>query len=54
MKYTKLPSPDQNRHVLAHSDKVPAALEMWGNVGSANSVAVTETSVGVDCVFEVA
>lgn len=49
--FQKLPSPDQNRHIAAHSNKVQAALEMCGNVGSANSV---DASVGVDCVFEVA
>lgn len=29
---------------------VQAALEMWENVGSANSVALTDASVRVDCV----
>lgn len=54
MKYTKLTSLEQNRHAAAHSDKVQAALEMCENAGSANSVAVTDASVRVDCVCEVA
>lgn len=44
----------KNGHKAARSEKVRAALGMWGNVGSANSVAVTDASVPVNSVCEVA